>query len=88
MPDRPEAAITTLLFTDLVDSTELVQQVGDEQAQRIFEAHHGTLVDCLGAHGGEELQWEGDGLMAASASKGTPRVHALIGTLPGRSIRS
>ncbi len=52
---RPEAAITTLLFTDLVNSTELIGQVGDEQAQRIFEAHHGTLVDCLGAHGGEEL---------------------------------
>ncbi len=42
MPDRPEAAITTLLFTDLVNSTELIQKVGDEQAQRIFEAHHGT----------------------------------------------
>ncbi len=70
MPDRPEAAITTLLFTDLVNSTALIQQVGDEQAQRIFEAHHGTLVDCLEAHGGEELQWEGDGLMAAFASTG------------------
>jgi class 3 adenylate cyclase/tetratricopeptide (TPR) repeat protein len=70
MPDRPEAAITTLLFTDLVNSTELIGRIGDEQAQWIFEAHHGTLVDCLGAHGGEELQWEGDGLMAAFASAG------------------
>ena len=70
-----------------MNSTELIGQVGDEQAQRSLEVHHETLVDCLGAHGGEELQWEGDGLMAASASKGTPRVHALIGTLPGRSIR-
>ena len=38
MPDRPEAAITTLLFTDLVNSTEFIPQAGDEQAQRIFEA--------------------------------------------------
>jgi hypothetical protein len=28
---QPRAAITTVLFTDLVDSIELLQQVGDEQ---------------------------------------------------------
>jgi hypothetical protein len=28
MADRPAAAITTLLFTDLVNSTELIQLLG------------------------------------------------------------
>jgi class 3 adenylate cyclase len=36
-------APVTLLFTDLVNSTELVARVGDEQAQRIFQAHHRLL---------------------------------------------
>jgi hypothetical protein len=48
MPERPEAAITTLLFTDLVNSTELIQQVGDEQAQRIFEDALPAIVHAPG----------------------------------------
>ncbi len=38
------AGPVTLLFTDLVNSTELLQRAGDEQAQRIFQAHHKLLV--------------------------------------------
>src|SRR5262249_37569863 len=37
------SAPVTLLFPDLVDSTELLQRVGDERAQRIFRAHHRLL---------------------------------------------
>ena len=37
---EPRAAITTILFTDLVNSTELMQRVGDETAQGLFQAHH------------------------------------------------
>jgi hypothetical protein len=32
-----------LLFTDPVNSTALWQCAGDEQAQRIFQAHHKLL---------------------------------------------
>jgi len=32
-----------VLFTDLVSSTELLQRVGDEQAQRVFRAHQRLL---------------------------------------------
>src|SRR5262245_12335285 len=58
----------TLLFTDLVDSTELLQRVGDERAQRIFQAHHHLLKDTVAAHGGQEVKWLGDGLMTVFAS--------------------
>src|SRR5262245_63144905 len=58
----------TLLFTDLVDSTELLQRVGDERAQRIFQAHHRLLKDIVAAHGGQEVKWLGDGLMTVFAS--------------------
>src|SRR5205809_1095695 len=37
----------TLLFTDLVNSTTLLQRVGDEKAQRIFQAHHRMLKDAV-----------------------------------------
>ena len=68
MGDTARAPITTILFTDLVDSTALMQRVGDERAQSLFETHHQLLSDAVSAHGGSELQWLGDGLMVAFAS--------------------
>jgi class 3 adenylate cyclase/tetratricopeptide (TPR) repeat protein len=65
---QPRAAITTILFTDLIGSTELLQQVGDEQGQRIFQQHHKLLSDVVTTTSGQELQWLGDGLMAAFPS--------------------
>jgi len=58
----------TLLFTDLVNSTELLRRVGDERAQRIFQAHHKLLRDAVAANGGHEVKWLGDGLMVAFPS--------------------
>ncbi len=55
----------TILFTDLVGSTELLQKAGDEQAQRIFKAHHRLLREAVESHGGHEVKWLGDGLMVA-----------------------
>src|SRR5262249_33416364 len=50
------------------NSTELLQRVGDERAQRIFQAHHRLLRDTAAAHGGQEVKWLGDGLMTVFAS--------------------
>src|SRR5262245_15139148 len=62
------AAPVTLLFTDLVDSTALLQRVGDERAQRILHAHRQLLREALAGHGGREVKWLGDGLLATLAS--------------------
>ncbi len=62
------AGTVTLLFTDLVNSTELLKRMGDEEAQRIFRAHHKLLSDAVVAHGGHEVKWLGDGLMVAFPS--------------------
>src|SRR5262249_34709933 len=68
MAEAARVSISTILFTDVVDSTVLMQRLGDERAQRVFEGHHRMLVDTLAASGGEELKWLGDGQMAAFAS--------------------
>ena len=67
MPDRA-SALVTILFTDLVGSTELLSRAGDEDAQRIFRAHHQLLAETAAAHGGAEVKWLGDGLMVAFGS--------------------
>jgi class 3 adenylate cyclase/trans-aconitate methyltransferase len=68
MAKQPLSAPVTILFTDLVNSTEVLQRVGDELGQRIFRAHHKALRDSLAAHGGRKVKWQGDGLMAVFAS--------------------
>ena len=68
MTEAARGSISTILFTDIVDSTALMQRLGDERAQRVFERHRRMLSDALAATGGEELQWLGDGQMAAFTS--------------------
>ena len=63
-----KAETVTILFTDLVGSTELLQRTGDERAQHIFKAHHRLLREAVDAHGGHEVKWLGDGLMVAFGS--------------------
>lgn len=58
----------TILFTDLVGSTELLQRVGDEQAQHVFRAHHRLLAEAVEGYRGHEVKWLGDGLMVAFES--------------------
>ena len=62
------AAPVTLLFTDLVNSTELLQRVGDERAQRILHGHRQVLREALASHGGNEVKWLGDGILTTFAS--------------------
>jgi class 3 adenylate cyclase len=62
------SGLVTILFTDLVGSTELLSRAGDEEAQCIFRAHHDLLAETAAAHGGEEVKWLGDGLMVAFPS--------------------
>jgi|CXWL01.1.fsa_nt_gi class 3 adenylate cyclase/tetratricopeptide (TPR) repeat protein len=64
--DRPTT--TTILFSDLVGSTELLDRAGDEDAQRLFKAHYQLLRDAVSQHGGAEVKSLGDGLMVAFSS--------------------
>ena len=50
------SGLVTILFTDLVASTELLSRAGDQEAQRIFRAHHGLLAETAAAHGGAEVK--------------------------------
>jgi class 3 adenylate cyclase len=62
------SGLVTILFTDLVGSTELLARTGDHTAQPIFRAHHDLLSQAAVGHGGQETKWLGDGLMVAFPS--------------------
>jgi class 3 adenylate cyclase/tetratricopeptide (TPR) repeat protein len=62
------ATVATILFTDIVRSTPLMQRLGDARARELFRAHHEVLRKVIASAGGRELQWLGDGVMAAFES--------------------
>jgi class 3 adenylate cyclase/pimeloyl-ACP methyl ester carboxylesterase len=59
-----ERVLTTILFTDLVASTEAVQRVGDQTWARLLEQHHSRVRGQLGRFGGIEIDTAGDGFFA------------------------
>jgi class 3 adenylate cyclase/tetratricopeptide (TPR) repeat protein len=65
-----QSETVTFLFTDLTQSTEHLQRAGDETGQRLFGTHHKQMTQAVMANGGEELEWLGDGILAAFSSAG------------------
>ncbi|MBA3653096.1 MAG: AAA family ATPase [Actinobacteria bacterium] len=61
-------ATVTLLFTDLVDGTELLEQLGEDAAQVVRLAQFQLLRDAVTAHGGQVVKAMGDGLMVVFQS--------------------
>ncbi|HWW44298.1 MAG TPA: AAA family ATPase, partial [Acidimicrobiia bacterium] len=59
------AKIVTLLFTDLVGSSALLERLGDEAGERTRRTHFGLLREAVAGAGGEEVKNLGDGLMVA-----------------------
>jgi len=58
----------TLLFTDLVGSSELIQRLGDDAADRVRRRYFRLLRDSVQRCGGDEVKSLGDGLMVVFPS--------------------
>ncbi len=56
--------LTTLLFTDLVGSTETLVRVGDEVWRDLLSRHYESNRAVLERHGGREIETTGDGMLA------------------------
>lgn len=60
-----EPATRTIVFTDMVDSTARLSELGDEAALEIHRAHNRIVRSVLADHHGRELKHTGDGFMLA-----------------------
>ena len=58
----------TIMFTDLVSSTALTEQLGDEAAQEWIRRHDAIVRAALDEYGGREVKHTGDGIMASFIS--------------------
>ncbi len=55
----------TFVFTDIVDSTRLVELLGDDGWESLLNWHDRTVRECFTAHRGREVKHEGDGFFVA-----------------------
>ncbi len=60
--------IVSVLFTDLVGSTQLLDRLGDDAAERVRLAHFGLLREAVRTRRGHEVKNLGDGLMVVFPS--------------------
>ena len=67
---RGEASrgLLTILFTDIVGHTEMMQRLGDAKGRDVLREHERITRETLKQHGGAEVKTMGDGFMASFGS--------------------
>jgi len=58
-------AFRTIVFTDMVGSTEMTQRLGDDEAMRRLRIHDSIIRTTLDGHQGREVKHTGDGILAS-----------------------
>ena len=60
--------LRTILFTDIVGHTEMMQRLGDARGRDVLREHERITRELLKTHGGAEVKTMGDGFMASFGS--------------------
>jgi len=81
--DQRDSGIRSILFTDIVGSTEMCSRHGDDAAIAMLSVHDRIVRTALGAHNGREVKHTGDGIMAAfnSAANAVKSACRIVGHL-------
>jgi class 3 adenylate cyclase len=61
---EPERVLATVMFTDLVGSTQRAEQLGDERWGRLLQDHNTVVRRQLQVFKGREVKSTGDGFLA------------------------
>jgi class 3 adenylate cyclase len=63
-----EAGFRALMFTDMANSTEIINALGDARAREIVAKHHEIVRAALLTHQGREIDRAGDGFLTSFTS--------------------
>jgi pimeloyl-ACP methyl ester carboxylesterase len=63
-PAEPDRVLATVLFTDIVSSTEQATEVGDRRWREMLDAHDTAVRRQLDRYRGREIKATGDGFLA------------------------
>ena len=72
LPAEAERRQLTVLFCDLVGSTELAARLDPEELREVLHAYHATCASAIAKYDGHIAQYLGDGLLVYF---GYPRAH-------------
>jgi uncharacterized protein (TIGR00369 family) len=67
---KAERVLATVLFTDIVESTSQVRELGDERWRQLAANHDALVRRQLQIHKGREVKTTGDGFLATFESPG------------------
>lgn len=89
---EPDRVLATLVFTDIVGSTERAASLGDSRWRGVLEQHHAAIRRELARFRGREIDTAGDGFLAtfegpARAVRCAAAISDAVGTL-GLQVRA
>jgi class 3 adenylate cyclase len=85
---EPEKVLATVLFTDIVGSTDRARELGDQEWTALLAQHHTAVRTVLAQYRGREIVTTGDGFLAAfdGPARGIRCAHAILEALDGIGI--
>jgi class 3 adenylate cyclase len=84
-PPRQDRVLATVLFTDIVGSTDMAARMGDRDWRELLERHNHIVRASLDKFGGQEVHTAGDGFLARFDS---PRRAIECARAAGEAVRS
>lgn len=63
-PKEPDRVLLTVLFTDIVNSTQRARELGDRRWRELLNRHNAAVRDALTRFRGREINTTGDGFVA------------------------
>jgi class 3 adenylate cyclase len=66
--EAASGGLRTVLWTDLVNHSEMMQRLGDARGREVLREHEQITRETLKRHGGAEVKTMGDGFMASFGS--------------------
>jgi len=64
LPPAADRVLATVLFTDIVSSTQKLEAIGDHRWRQLLDSHHTRVRELLQRYGGTEIDTAGDGFFA------------------------
>lgn len=79
-PEEPDRVLLTVLFTDIVGSTERARELGDRGWRELLDRHHAVVRHELGRFRGREINTTGDGFLAVfdGPARGIRCAHSIV----------
>ena len=63
--ERPDRILSSILITDIVDSTRIARELGPARWRDVLGDHNRRAVEVIERHGGRLVKTTGDGVLAA-----------------------